>query len=551
MTVHDGQIATVIHFWLLWIRKEGVNSELRDMILLSDFSTQINPVTGQELDNKYFTLNTYVPFQEDLEFGITTWENGEYFKQWEDKLINKLKSGDDSPEWDCDLEQESFSPKDEADEQDLLEDVKRDIKDESIKISFLKLKESPTKVKKENSYNNNKKYYCNICPDSSQSWNTRKKYSKHMFEEHQETFCKICFKNFTVFKEFSEHKHKRIIRNKEFHCDMCPHFWSSTEKKYSKHMFEMHQQTSCDICSKVFTDFDKFREHERYHTGNKYKYNKKYKENNNPEYNCESCNFTTIQKKRYDKHMFELHEQTLCSDCGLNFTSFHHLYQHSLTHLDPHKCDTCGKGFFTKKELARHIKKYHSLKANDNNNKQVCPHCGIFYRDLTNHIRIKHDNNYVQYKCQHCNYETHNEAHLQLHRRRRHEMSNPVNCPWCNRFVKELDKHLIRNQCNVPLEERKKKEKLKCQLCSKEFQWKHGLIRHMKNIHEQKKDFQCELCDYKTYLKSNLYLHVKRMHEGRPLKESCPHCDKIVVNIEYHIKTYHTNVDAEMVPVVM
>ena len=63
----------------------------------------------------------------------------------------------------------------------------------------------------------------------------------------------------------------------------------------------------------------------------------------------------------------------------------------------------------------------------------------------------------------------------------------------------------------------------------------------MKAIHEKIKDFHCSLCDYKTYAKSNLYIHVKRMHEGRQLKESCPHCDKLVVHLEYHIRTYHVN----------
>ena len=123
----------------------------------------------------------------------------EYFREWEDKVLRKLKSCNQSPEWDGDIDQACFSPKIEADEKDFLDDVKGDIKDESIKISFLKLKDGSHKVasvKKSNNGNRKKKYFCNICQDDSQSWNTRTKYSKHMFEEHQETSCKICFKNF-------------------------------------------------------------------------------------------------------------------------------------------------------------------------------------------------------------------------------------------------------------------------------------------------------------------------------------------------------------------
>ena len=60
-------------------------------------------------------------------------------------MIRKLKSCHESPEWDGDIDQACFSPKVEADEKDFLDDVKGDIKDESIQISFLKLKEGSQK----------------------------------------------------------------------------------------------------------------------------------------------------------------------------------------------------------------------------------------------------------------------------------------------------------------------------------------------------------------------------------------------------------------------
>ena len=170
----------------------------------------------------------------------------------------------------------------------------------------------------------------------------------------------------------------------------------------------------------------------------------------------------------------------------------------------------------------------------------ICPHCGGFYYNVKHHIENTHLKLY-KFKCTYCDYSSRTKNYLTLHIRRKHEEVNPVNCPWCGAYVKLLDKHLKEKQCNIPEEERKVKEKYPCQLCEKTFTFKQGLNTHMKTIHEKIKDFHCKLCDYKTYGKSNLYIHVKRMHEGRPLKESCPHCDKVVVNLEYHLRTYHVN----------
>ena len=131
------------------------------------------------------------------------------------------------------------------------------------------------------------------------------------------------------------------------------------------------------------------------------------------------------------------------------------------------------------------------------------------------------------------------DSDMKKHIRRRHEQANPVNCPWCGKYVKCLDQHLQRTKCNVPVEERNPQQRFPCTLCDKTFAYKAGLKSHVKNIHEKIKDKCCTLCGYKTDASFNLHMHVKRMHEGKPLKESCPHCGKMVVKLDSHIKTYH------------
>ena len=379
-------------------------------------------------------------FQVDLEYGFTSWENAEYFKQWEDKMIQMLKSHNNgTPEWDGDID--NLIPKIEG-----LDDYEDNNGNDEIMNDDFK-------------------------GDSDED------FSVHI--------------NLGGIPKVKKEKKVRVKK----------------EPKIKKEKKER-------------------------------------KESKKPYYSCDSCSgFKTLSKKFYDKHMFENHEQTLCSDCGVNFTDFNALYHHSLTHREPMQCNICHEQFTSKHNYGRHMRFKHGNEDTETP-KQVCPHCGLFYVDVNAHIKIKHDANYQHpHQCPHCEYRCLGLTDLNKHIKRRHEKPNPVNCPWCGKFVKELDKHLERNQCNIPEEERRKAPEAKCNICNKEFRFKHALKRHMSSIHEQKKDFLCQLCDYKTYMKSNLYLHVKRMHEGRALKETCPHCQKLVVNIEYHIRTYHTHAD--------
>ena len=258
---------------------------------------------------------------------------------------------------------------------------------------------------------------------------------------------------------------------------------------------------------------------------------------------CDVCaDFKTNSQKSLDRHMFEKHEQTMCSICGMNFSKFKLFYYHSLTHKDPEVCSECGQEFKTPALLKKHITQIHS-----NLPREMCPYCGKAFcgkASLQGHIDRIHEKNFKPFPCQHCDYIAKNKAELEYHVERRHGESNPVSCPWCGRFVKRLDKHLQRNKCNIPESEREEKPKLQCPLCPKTIgghEPERALKRHIRSIHEQVKDIHCDQCDYKTYSKCNLYVHVKRMHEGRSYKEQCPHCPKIVVNLEFHIETYHGN----------
>ena len=124
-------------------------------------------------------------------------------------------------------------------------------------------------------------------------------------------------------------------------------------------------------------------------------------------------------------------------------------------------------------------------------------------------------------------------------RDRRHTDQLCETCEFCGEVFKGLKKHLERTGCggDVPL----KKEKIPCPFCPKEMSGRDQLKRHIKTIHDTKsKDKLCPDCDYSTYSNHNLRLHIGSMHGGpRMEKKSCPQCQKSVINLKWHVQTYH------------
>ena len=250
---------------------------------------------------------------------------------------------------------------------------------------------------------------------------------------------------------------------------------------------------------------------------------------------CDSCEFKTNGLKTYERHNFEDHGRTFCGDCGMNFNEFEDYFKHSWTHRDPVKCPYCPMEFTTDVKLDYHVNYKHF----EAQHKKVCPYCGKRFVDLNHHIRVVHDRSVPQIQCPHCEFSSDAGA-VKMHIRRRHTGKTGVNCPWCGKFVKDLNLHLARNQCNIPEDERTLERPATCEICKKTVRNDEALRKHMANMHTNVKSFQCDQCNFNTKHAFNLRAHVKRLHEGKPLKEICPKCKKSCINLQWHLDTFHT-----------
>ena len=247
-------------------------------------------------------------------------------------------------------------------------------------------------------------------------------------------------------------------------------------------------------------------------------------------FNCNSCEFSSKLKKRYDKHMFEKHEQTLCSICGLNFDTFDSFTIHVEAHM-PEKCEICNKSFKNKDVLKKHMDSTHNKIA-----KEMCPICGKIYKNVGNHVRLVHE--YMDKNCPHCKYSCKTFTDLNRHIQRIHTEETVTTCTHCGKRTKDIKRHLKINKCDRPKEERVV-ALIKCDRCDKTFSSKEHIKRHIKRIHDKILDIHCSQCDYKTYSNFNMRIHVTRVHEGKQLKQNCPYCQQTVISLDWHIKMYH------------
>ena len=249
-------------------------------------------------------------------------------------------------------------------------------------------------------------------------------------------------------------------------------------------------------------------------------------------YQCQSCDFEVKTEKKLREHMFTEHDIPFsCEECNLIFDSLEQYVKHLRTHTL--SCEICNKNVM---DMKRHMENMHT---EEGDKMEPCHVCGkiLRIRQMKGHISKVHADKL--YPCSICPHTSKTNHDLQKHIKRKHTEANPVNCPWCGRLTKDLDRHLRNNKCNVPESERTINVVYACEHCGKEVKSQASLLNHFRIVHEKIKNHECDQCNYKASTNYNLRIHQKRIHEKRPLKEMCPHCDKSFVNLDYHIETYH------------
>ena len=256
-------------------------------------------------------------------------------------------------------------------------------------------------------------------------------------------------------------------------------------------------------------------------------------------YSCEDCNINNLSFRMHTRHLFEKHEQTLCTHCGINFDDFKVFWVHQESHKEKHICDICSNEFRSSIYLRNHKRTIHNITDEKYNNRfcQICPECGKSVDSLKQHMQLIHSPHKLQ--CPHCEYQTPYKNNLKNHIENKHTGVNIKNCPFCGKLVKNVKRHVLAAKCDLPEEERNNPaDNVSCDRCNKQFKNLERLKKHIRDIHD-KPAMQCQLCNFQTKYNCNMRMHVKRVHENKPLRETCPICNKECVSVDWHMKTYH------------
>ena len=296
-------------------------------------------------------------------------------------------------------------------------------------------------------------------------------------------------------------------------------------------------------------------------------------------------------------------EATICPYCSDVFSTTKRMKCHtSLVHELPplkkeskiHECPTCKKSFALKGFLFNHMKAAHDIEVPDTFRiKQLeCTVCAKVLnseRALRYHNKLLHDREQIL-KCNLCEKQFSNMLRFKLHKSQhiRNHICDTCGSGWNNKAG--LNWHHLR--VHASNEEKNIARKYVCKNCPLRFYTQKRLDDH-EFVHLETYRYQCNQCEFKVKTDTGLRKHINGRHLGKRVSEEkralynarkrnkkqekkkrngglyrtgeervkyneymkefghrkrfqCPHCEKKTVNLDFHTKMHHQDVNPPM-----
>ena len=262
------------------------------------------------------------------------------------------------------------------------------------------------------------------------------------------------------------------------------------------------------------------------------------------------------------------------------------LYHLRVTHGEKFQCDICTMTFFKKHAKLVHEQRIHQIDhglqekvKSEKESEFECSHCDYTAKKLSTikvHIEQKHSGKEIPYYecnwpgCKHkgrfsckeslvshenfihkgikfsceeegCTFAGRSRHSLSLHIEFKHREGPVMYCRMCQFKAKDqrrMDEHFRNKHENQP------ELTFICDQCSKTFNAKRALQKHISNAHTEGIKHRCNQCEFATKHRKRLQLHIEKVHEGR--KWICDICGSNLScqgMLKRHMDEVHGNVE--------